>query len=35
MYMREVNDHDKLYSLDVLGVQDGGENDQLDVESVV
>ena len=40
MYMREVNDYEKLYSLDVLGVEDRGENDQLDVlhdfeESVV
>ena len=30
MYMREVNDYEKLYSLDVLGVEDRGENDQLD-----
>ena len=29
MYMRELNDYEKLYSLDVLGVEDGGENDQL------
>ncbi|XP_022793733.1 uncharacterized protein LOC111332625 [Stylophora pistillata] len=29
--MREVNDYEKLYSLDVLGVEDRGENDQLDV----
>ena len=40
MYMRELNDYEKLYSLDVLGVEDRGENDQLDVlrdfkESVV
>ena len=40
MYIREVNDYEKLYSLDVLGVEDRGENDQLDVlrdfkESVV
>ena len=38
--MREVNDYEKLYSLDVLGVEDRKENDQLDVlrdfkESVV
>ena len=38
--MREVNDYEKLYSLDLLGVEDRGENDQLDVlrdfkESVV
>ena len=31
MYLREVNDYEKLYSLDVLGVEDGGENDQFDV----
>ena len=31
MFMRETNDYEKLYSLDVLGVQDRGENDQLDV----
>ena len=31
MYLREVNDYEKLYSLDVLGVEDRGENDQLDV----
>ena len=24
-----LNDYEKLYSLDVLGVEDGGENDQL------
>ncbi|KAL9976623.1 hypothetical protein ACROYT_G013945 [Oculina patagonica] len=40
MYLREVNDYEKLYSLDVLGVEDRGENDQLDIlrdfkESVV
>ena len=40
MYLREVTDYEKLYSLDVLGVEDRGENDQLDVlrefkESVV
>ena len=29
MYMRELNDYEKLYSLDVLGVEDRGENDQL------
>ena len=29
MYMREVNDYEKLYSLDVLGVEDRGENDVL------
>ena len=31
MYMREINDYEKLYSLDVLGVGDRGENDQLKV----
>ena len=31
MCMREICDYEKLYSLDVLGVQDRGENDQLDV----
>ena len=31
MYLREVNDYEKLYSLDVLGVEDRGENDQFDV----
>ena len=40
MYLREVNDYEKLYSLDMLGVEDREENDQLDVlrdfkESVV
>ena len=40
MYLREVSDYEKLYSLDVMGVEDRGENDQLDVrcefkESVV
>ena len=40
IYLREVSDYEKLYSLDVLGVEDRGENDQLDVlrdfkESVV
>ena len=31
MYLREVNDYEKLYSLNVLGVEDQGENDQFDV----
>ena len=31
MYLREVNDYEKLYSLDVLGVEDRGENDQFDI----
>lgn len=30
-YTREINDYQRLYSLDVLGVEDRGENDQLDV----
>ena len=30
-YLREVSDYEKLYSLDVLGVEDRGENDQFDV----
>ena len=29
MYLREVNDYEKLYSLDVLEVEDQGENDQF------
>lgn len=31
MFVREVNDYERLYSLDVLGVEDRGENDELDV----
>ena len=31
MYLREVNDYERLYSLDVLGVEDREENDQFDV----
>ena len=31
MYLREVNDYEKLYSLDVLGVDDREENGQFDV----
>ena len=31
MYTKVVSDYEKLYSLDVLGVEDRGENDQLDV----
>ena len=31
MLVREVNDYERSYSLDVLGVKDRGENDQLDV----
>ena len=31
LFAREVSDYERLYSLDVLGVEDRGENDQLDV----
>ena len=31
MYCRDVSDYEKLYSLDVLGVEDRGEGDQSDV----
>ena len=31
MFTRESTDYKKLYTLDVLGVEDRGENDQLDV----
>ena len=31
MYLRKTCDYKKLYSLDVLGVEDRGEGDQLDV----
>ena len=31
MFARETSDYERLYSLDVLGVEDRGENDQLDV----
>ena len=31
MYVRETSDYERLYSLDVLGVEDRGEDDQLDV----
>ena len=31
MFTRESNDYEQLYTLDVLGVEDRGENDQLDV----
>ena len=33
MYVKEVSDYEKLYSLDVLGVEDKGEDDQSDVLS--
>lgn len=29
--LQETSDYERLYSLDVLGVEDRGENDQLDV----
>ena len=31
MFTRESNDYEQLYTLDVLGVEDRGENDQLDI----
>ena len=31
LFAREVSDYEQLYSLDVLRVEDRGENDQLDV----
>ena len=31
LFVREVSDYEQLYSLDVLAVEDRGENDQLDV----
>ena len=31
MYLIGINNYEKLYSLDVLGVEDRGENDQFDV----
>lgn len=31
LFAREVSDYEQLYSLDVLGVENRGENDQLDV----
>ena len=31
MFTRETSDYERLYSLDVLGVEDRGANDQLDV----
>jgi hypothetical protein len=33
MFAREVNDYEQLYSLDVLGVEDRGENDKMQVLS--
>ncbi|CAB3991377.1 Phosphatidylinositol 4-kinase alpha [Paramuricea clavata] len=31
MFTRETNEYERLYSLDVLGIEDRGEGDQLDV----
>ena len=31
MFTRESSDYEKLYRLDILGVEDRGENDQLEV----
>ena len=31
LFTRESSEYERLYSLDVLGVEDRGENDQLDV----
>ena len=31
MFTREPSDYQRLYSLDIFGEEDGGENDQLDV----
>ena len=31
MYVKETNDYERLYSLHVLGVEDRGEDNQLDV----
>lgn len=28
MYVKEASDYERLYSLDVLGVEDRGEDDQ-------
>ena len=33
MFVKETSDYEKLYSLDVLGVEDRGEDDQLQVYS--
>lgn len=33
MYTKKTSDYEKLYSLNVLGLEDRGENDQLDVSS--
>ena len=31
LFTRESSEYERLYSLDVLGVEDRGENDQFDV----
>ena len=31
MFTKESSDYEKLCTLDILGVEDRGENDQLDV----
>jgi hypothetical protein len=31
MFIRETNEYERLYPLDVLGIEDRGEVDQLDV----
>ena len=33
MYIKEASEYEELYSLDVLGVEDRGEDDQSDVYS--
>ena len=35
IYTKVVSDYEKIYSLYVLGVEDRGENDQLDVYNLV
>jgi gentisate 1,2-dioxygenase len=34
MYCRDVSNYQMLYSLDVLGVEDRGEDDQLDLHRI-
>ena len=31
LFVRQPSDYERLYSLDILGVEDRGENDQLDI----
>ena len=33
MFIKEAGEYEKLYSLDVLGVEDRGEDDQSDMYS--